>query len=78
MPMNDINKLGVDLGGSKIEVVLLDPAGNILHRERCPTPQGDYSATLDSVAKLLEATDKKAFHWAFAIRYWDTWLNFQP
>ncbi len=57
--MRDNRKLGVDLGGTKIEVVLLDPAGNTLHRERCPTPQGDYSATLNSLASLLYAADKK-------------------
>lgn len=44
---------GVDLGGTKIEVVVLDTAGLTLWRQRSPTPQGDYSATLACTADLI-------------------------
>ena len=33
--------LGVDIGGTKIQAILVDSAGVILHRARTPTPQGD-------------------------------------
>ena len=34
-------RLGVDLGGSKIEIIALDEDGAVLLRERVATPQGD-------------------------------------
>lgn len=46
-------RIGVDLGGSKIEVVALDEAGRTLFRERAATPAGDYVATLDTIAALV-------------------------
>ena len=39
-------RFGIDLGGSKIEIVALDSEGRELLRRRVPTPQGDYPATL--------------------------------
>jgi fructokinase len=45
--------IGVDLGGTKIEAIVLDPAGASLWRERVPTPAGDYRAILEAVAALV-------------------------
>lgn len=45
--------IGVDLGGTKIEAIVLDPAGATLWRERVPTPAGDYRATIGAVAALV-------------------------
>jgi len=45
--------IGVDLGGTKIEAVVLDANGASLWRERVATPAGDYRATLDAVAALV-------------------------
>ncbi len=44
---------GVDLGGTKIEGVVLDATGRTLWRQRAPTPAGDYRATLACVAVLI-------------------------
>ena len=49
--------LGVDLGGTKIEAALLDGRGGFAWRQRVPTPQGDYAATLDAIAGLLHAAE---------------------
>jgi fructokinase len=46
-------KLGIDLGGTKIEIVALGEMGNELLRRRTPTPRGDYEATLESIAGLI-------------------------
>ena len=46
-------RIGVDLGGSKIELVALDADGTTLHRERVATPAGDYAATLDAIVTLV-------------------------
>ena len=50
-------RIGVDLGGTKIEVAAFDPAGQILLQHRSPTPQGDYNATLDAVVALVLAAE---------------------
>ena len=46
-------RLGVDLGGSKIEIIALDAQGQTLLRRRVATPQGDYPATLSAIAGLV-------------------------
>lgn len=46
-------KLGVDLGGTKIEAVLLDENFNVIKRKRIPTPQNDYQKILDSISSLV-------------------------
>jgi fructokinase len=50
-------RIGVDLGGTKIEVLALDATGRERHRRRVPTPQGDYGATLDAIATLVREAD---------------------
>jgi fructokinase len=46
-------RIGVDLGGSKIEAIALDPQGREVFRKRIPSPQGSYQATLDAVSSLV-------------------------
>jgi len=46
-------RIGVDLGGTKIEVLAIDRAGRERHRQRVATPQGDYAATIDAIARLV-------------------------
>jgi fructokinase len=46
-------RIGVDLGGTKTEVIALDAEGNALLRRREPTPANDYDAILDGVARLV-------------------------
>ncbi len=50
-------RLGIDLGGSKIEIVALDGDGRELLRRRVATPRGDYRATLATVAGLVAAAE---------------------
>ena len=45
--------LGIDLGGTKIEAVLLAAEGQELWRQRIATPAGDYDATLRAIAALV-------------------------
>ncbi|MFT8246389.1 ROK family protein [Roseomonas sp. BN140053] len=49
-------RLGVDLGGTKTEIVALDAAGEVLLRQRRPTPR-DYAAILDTVATLVREVE---------------------
>lgn len=46
-------QVGIDLGGTKIEAGVLDDQGAFRFRERCPTPQGDYPGTLESIRALI-------------------------
>ena len=48
-----MHRIGVDLGGTKIELLALDAAGREAFRKRVPTPQGDYEATVAAVATLV-------------------------
>ncbi len=49
---------GIDLGGTKIELIALDEQGSERWRRRVPTPQGDYAGTLDAIAGLVEAAER--------------------
>ena len=51
--------IGVDMGGTKIEALLLDALGQVRWRERVPTPQGDYRATLAAVASLVARAERE-------------------
>ena len=52
-------RLGVDLGGTKIEIVALDDDGKALLRQRLPTPQNDYTATIAAIATLVEKAESQ-------------------
>jgi fructokinase len=52
-------RLGVDLGGSKIEVIALDRDGVERVRERIAAPRGDYASTLAAIAGLVRDTAQK-------------------
>ena len=51
-------KLGIDLGGTKIEIIALDGQGRERLRRRVATPQGDYAAILETVARLVHEAEK--------------------
>ena len=46
-------RLGIDLGGTKIEIVALDVSGHELMRRRVATPKDDYRGTLEAIAGLV-------------------------
>ena len=49
-------RIGVDLGGTKIEAIVLD-GGREVFRKRIPAPRGDYGATLTAIRILLEGLE---------------------
>ncbi|MDR0577653.1 MAG: ROK family protein [Candidatus Accumulibacter sp.] len=51
-------RIGIDLGGTKIEIIALDAAGQERLRRRVPTPRGDYAATLEAIAALVAAAER--------------------
>ncbi|NDL64618.1 fructokinase [Acerihabitans arboris] len=51
-------RIGIDLGGTKIEVVALEEGGQVIFRHRIPTPRDDYDKTLRAIASLVEAAEQ--------------------
>jgi len=51
-------RIGIDLGGTKIEALALAPDGAELHRRRVATPRGDYDATLAAIADLVATAER--------------------
>jgi fructokinase len=49
-------RIGVDLGGTKIEVIALDASREVFRR-RIATPRGDYAATIEAIRILTENLD---------------------
>ena len=50
-------RLGVDLGGTKIEAIALNAAGEVMARQRTATPQGDYAGTVLAIRDLVEGLE---------------------
>ncbi len=53
-------RIGIDLGGTKIEALALDDTGVELSRRRCPTPRGDYAGTIRALVDLVAAVESEA------------------
>ena len=53
-------RIGIDLGGTKIEAIALGDEGATLARRRTATPRGDYGTTLDAIAELIKAVEAEA------------------
>ena len=53
-------RCGLDLGGTKIEAIILDDAGEIIWRQRQPTPSADYAEILDTLSTIVARADAEA------------------
>ncbi|POF29041.1 ROK family protein [Roseibium marinum] len=51
-------RLGIDWGGTKIEIIALSDAGEELFRQRLDTPKGDYDGCLAAVKTLVDAAEQ--------------------
>jgi len=52
-------RIGIDLGGTKMEAIALSPAGEEIARRRLTTPR-DYVASLDAIAALVRELERAA------------------
>lgn len=52
-------RIGIDLGGTKIEVIALDDKGQALLRKRVATPRDDYPGTVETIAALVEWVEQE-------------------
>ena len=53
-------RLGVDLGGTKIEIAVFDESGREILRQRAPTPRAGYDVALEEFSRLILDTEKEA------------------
>ena len=51
-------RIGIDLGGTKIEAVALDDQGTIRFRQRRATPRGEYEGTIEAIAGLVASAER--------------------
>jgi fructokinase len=51
-------RIGVDLGGTKTEVIALDDGGAECFRRRVSSPRDNYAATIETIAALVEETER--------------------
>ena len=49
----------IDIGGTKLEAAAFDRGGELRLRCRIPTPRGDYAATVDAIAHLVEPIESE-------------------
>jgi predicted NBD/HSP70 family sugar kinase len=52
-------RIGIDLGGTKIEALALGAGGRELARKRVATPRADYDATVSAVAALVQEIESQ-------------------
>lgn len=53
-------RIGIDLGGTKIEAVALDRTGREVAKLRIPTPKDDYRATIRAIVDLVKQLEEEA------------------
>ena len=57
--MKEWIRIGIDLGGTKIEGLALDEAGAEIARLRVATPQHDYAATVRAIAEVVQELERR-------------------
>ena len=50
-------RIGIDLGGTKIEGLAMDASGRELARLRIPTPRGEYDGTVEAIGSVVVALE---------------------
>ena len=52
-------RIGIDLGGTKIEALAINSKGDELVRHRIATPRDDYAATVQAIVGLINSCEKE-------------------
>ena len=52
-------RIGIDLGGTKIEAAAVDPDGAVHFSRRVATPPGNYRATIEAITALVELIERR-------------------
>ncbi|MFB5625126.1 MAG: ROK family protein [Nitrosopumilus sp.] len=62
-----MHKIGIDLGGTKIEGILLDDSLNVIQRKRIATPQENYDEIINQISFLVNDLSKNIDDFTFGI-----------
>ena len=62
-----MHKIGIDLGGTKIEGILLDDSQNVIQRKRIATPQENYDEIINQISFLVNDLSKNIDDFTFGI-----------
>ncbi|MDX1739567.1 MAG: ROK family protein, partial [Alphaproteobacteria bacterium] len=52
-------RIGVDLGGTKTEIILINAQGDELYKRRVPSPVGNYEATVKNIINLVSDLEQE-------------------
>ncbi len=52
-------RIGVDVGGTKIEAAVMNDTGELILRRRVATPENDYEAAIETISRLIEALESE-------------------
>ena len=52
-------RIGVDIGGTKIEAIAISTTGDEIARKRIETPKGDYKGTLEAIRLVVRTVEEK-------------------
>ena len=52
-------RIGIDLGGTKTEIIALADDGEVLKRQRADTPAGDYAGSIRTIVTLVDSVEKE-------------------
>ena len=62
-----MHKIGVDLGGTKTEAILLDENLHDVERKRIPTPQNNYQEIIDAISNLVSDISKNISEYSIGV-----------
>ena len=60
-------KIGVDLGGTKTEIIVLDENLNVMERKRVPTPQNNYDEIINTITTLVSDVSQSTSDFSLGI-----------
>ena len=60
-------KIGVDLGGTKTEIIVLDENLNVIERKRVPTPQNNYDEIINTITTLVSDVSQSTSDFSLGI-----------
>jgi len=60
-------RIGVDLGGTKTEIIVLDENLNVIERKRVPTPQNNYDEIINTITTLVSDVSQSTSDFSLGI-----------
>ena len=62
-----LHKIGIDLGGTKTEIIVLDETLNVLERKRVPTPKDNYEKIVQNIVNLVNDVSQNISNFSIGV-----------